>query len=475
VGFVGLTILPELTVHLVFIENRYSTRLFEQVASHLQSTGWRVSWLVHNRRFAPTTGDVRFLPRPRRTGSAKWAGAEDPAVFDSEIAGRDRMALYFGGGRGHYAHYWRETERAVEELRPDVIFGEATQFYELMTVAAARRRGIPYLFPSTVRYPPGRVGFTLYDSLESCGGCGELLPEDVASDWVARIGQRVVVPSYMSRTPISPVTRAYRAVFDRIQISASWLGGERFATPSPVQRIVRDHIQVGIKRRWELEAVGRGQQGWQSPVVLYALQMQPESTIDVWGYPWRDQAEIVRALGERVRMLGGTLVVKPNPRPRYEISEALCEVVRQNRHIVPLSTTSSMDAVFPAVQAVAGVTGTVLVEAVCAGKAAFAIGAHGMARWPGLRPVHDLSDAMLAVLDEPTIGAGSTREEAVHLVRFLWATSYPGEICDPLNQPERMTVANAMQLAEAFRLAAVSSLDIAGANRAVQARPLGLG
>src|SRR5262249_24284276 len=146
-------------VKLLFLENRYATWLWREVAVRLQRDGHEIQWLVQNPVFTPNVGKCHKLPFPR----GRRNGASKP--HDIPLLASDRAVRFFGISNEHYAPSRSAIASVLDAIHPQVIFGEPTQFHELITIAESRRRGINSLVPASTRYPPGRLQFQLYDSL----------------------------------------------------------------------------------------------------------------------------------------------------------------------------------------------------------------------------------------------------------------------------------------------------------------------
>lgn len=449
-------------MRLLFIENRYATRLYEAVAPALLNAGHELHWLVQNPRFAPQgLGSVHLLPLPSQRELR--AAGDDPLY--ARLRQADRAVRHFGVGDRHYEHYVQRIGAELERLSPDVVFGESTQAHELITIELCRRLGLRYLFPTATRYPPGRICFLREDSMEPVGGCGETLPEADARAMIDGVNRRAVTPSYMTPARTSRMAAALRRAGDRAHILAGWVGGERYVTPAPWVKLRLDREHERQRLRWDGLARTRPLAGRR--YFIYPLQMQPESTIDVWGLPWNDQPEIVRRAAAALAPLGLALMVKPNPKPKYEVDSRLCDVADAMPNVVPVAHGVPMGPLLTGADAVLSVTGTVLIEAVFAGKPAFALGSHAMARYPGVTAI-DVPEALASIaaardasaVSEPASSAAAGR--AIELLQHLHCTSYPALVPDPLNQAERLVGDLRAPLSNAF-LALLS--QIGGAKR----------
>lgn len=434
-------------MRLLFVENRYTTWLYAAVAKSLQADGHEIHWLVQNHRFIPDFGHAHRLPYPTR--SELRPGLEAYAW----LRRTDRGLLHFGGTDAHYAAYDRAIAQALASAAPDVAFGEATQFHELLAVSRCKALGLPYLSPSATRYPPGRMAFLAYDTMNPVGGCGELLDPDEALTAVRAVAARKVVPSYMRPPDPKPWQDRLRRRAEAVRILAGWAGGERYITPSPLRKWRLERAQAQAVARWEAQATSvlpedLPEKRW----VLYPLQMQPEANLDVWGQPWNDQADLIRRAAEALARVGAWLVVKPNPKSKYEMDARLCEAVAAAPNMVALSHAVPMAAIYPAVPMVLTVTGTIQLECLFSGKPVAVLGDHAMARHPGARRLaspEDLADAMEEVAAGTVLRASEA--EAVELYQHLHCTSYPAECFDPLAHPEKLDAIRLRPLVEAFR------------------------
>lgn len=432
-------------MRLLFIENRYATRIYTAAAVHLQRDGHEVHWLVQNPFFAPKSGTVHQLRFPR-AADLETPGA-DP-LFD-RLQQSDRSVRYFGGQPLHYAHFRREVDIVFNAVKPDVVFGECTQLHELLAIDACRRRGVPYLFPTSTRYPPGRMCFMLEDSMNTVGGCGQDMPEDQARELIERVNHRSIAPSYMNVAPKRMLRSALRSARDKVLITSAWLLGERYLTPSPWRKVVVDIQHKRARQRWA--SLGeRRPMDKEKPYLLYPLHMQPESSVDVWGLPWNNQAEIVRRAAASIEPLGWQLLVKPNPKPKYEIDDRLIAVVTSTGNIVPVPENVSMSALFPSAQGILSVCGTVLLEAVFAGKPALALGDHAMAQYPGVTALANPDEVALGLHRAAEKLRSTNATVAVQLVQSLYRNSYAVELFDPFNQLERINEKFGVSLATAF-------------------------
>jgi len=168
--------------------------------------------------------------------------------------------------------------------------------------------------------------------------------------------------------------------------------------------------------------------------VLYPLQMQPEANIDVWGRPFSNQVavitEILSALPE-----GGQLILKANPKSKYEVSAELLALTDTHKNLVLLPFDLTMAGAHDVAIGAITVSGTVGLEAV------FGRGRCISLRHPILQDAfpefhaETPTNAVHRLFADPKAGRGNAKLGEKLLARFI-AESFPGTINEPLYNPE---------------------------------------
>lgn len=421
---------------ILFVENRYATWVFAAVARELTLIGHEIHWLVQNPVFAPDFGTVHVLPFPQR-----WQVTTADVSYDW-LARTDRGFLHFGGTTDHYPAYDQAIGQVICNLQPDVTFGESTEFHELLAINHCKKIGRPYLVPYVMRYPTDRMAFVAFDTMDPVGGDGTQLSMDEVDAMINGIRERQVVPSYMRPTAPAPISHRIQRLIDKARITLGWLRGERFITPSPIRKLTLNAARNAAHRKWEAHAQANWHR-WESllaeqrPWVLYAMQMQPESNLDVWGTPWNEQTLLIREAALALKSVGAVLVVKPNPKSKYEMTSALTESIMSLPNVIALPHATPMADVFPYAPLVLSVTGTVLMECIFAGKPVASLGSHSMTKYPGV--IHlDQPYAIAQALQDALCGhvPCATQAQVRDLLQSLQSTSYPATIWDPVTQPD---------------------------------------
>ena len=161
---------------ILFIENRHKTFFYEPIAKKLQEEGIEISWLIQNKEFTPNLESKKY--------SIPYPNAEIDIQLDNEIESLikiDRQFNHFKQKDSSYFYYYNQKIKEIlEEIKPNIVYGESTAFHELLTILNCKRKDILYLNPSSCRYPKGRFSFYKYDTLTPYSGSGEVLENTTA-------------------------------------------------------------------------------------------------------------------------------------------------------------------------------------------------------------------------------------------------------------------------------------------------------
>lgn len=432
----------------LFIENRGKTAFWQPIALELQKRGHDIAWLVQNPQYVPgafaADPSLHILPFPPDASgsptreSESWVAANFPALVT------DRGRSYFGAGTAHYAHYSAEIARVLAHERPDIVVGEATLFHELIAISCCRELGIAYVYPCANRYPDGRFSMLSFETQHAAGGSGEEWTAEDASDLASRIATGREIPFYM-RAP-SRFERLNRKVGQVRAHALVWWGhlrGERYNTPALRQKLSLNRTLASNLQAWQLlqKIPAQG-----ARALLYPLQMQPESNIDVWGRPYSNQIEMVRA------MLADApadvqVAVKANPKSKYEVSAGLIALAAQDARVCLLPLTMRMGEAQALTIGTLTVSGTVGYEAVLGKGRCLSL------RHPVIEqnfPSHharSVADGVQRLLNEPLAGVGGI-EFGTRLIQSLVRDSFPGLVSEPLYHPACIDADNVRLVAD---------------------------
>lgn len=434
---------------IVFIENRYKTFFWSAVGRELLDSGHKISWIVQNHYFTPSGGSIRIVPVPEKNDLSQAPDSEEISF----IRNSDRNINHFGGNDLHYKYYQNAIDSILDDVKPDVVIGESTLFHELMAIAWCKRNGVPFLNPSMVGYPSGR--FSIYaEATKNPVICNGPTPTDEECFAVCEaIRRRERAPDYM-QPPIADdsarVLPLPRSIGDRLMILRGYLAGEHFNTPHPwtkwrLDRSVTRHLQT-----WERLSKSKSHVTNGKRILLYPMQLQPEANIDVWGQPYRDQANLIKQLADSLPA-GWHILIKANPKAKYEINRKLIDILSDHPRITPISLSLSMAEVMPKVDLVCTVTGTIAIESVLSRIPLAQLGPGITQGAPGCMKITAPADiAKTARLVEQGLFRTAEDPDRIALVKKLYATTHAGIISDPAYRPDVINQKNCRRVADAI-------------------------
>ncbi|WP_154140334.1 hypothetical protein [Photobacterium damselae] len=423
-------------MNLLFIENRFKTLFWKAVAKRLKKRipSLNVSWLIQNKSFSPKDNELSYIINYPKNDDVL---IEDSIFFD-ELMAMDRGYYVFGNGAGHYKYYYKKIKEIILLCKPDFVIGESTLFHELIAIQVCKELNITYLTPSSCRYPLAKFSFYVNGSLDVYNYQDKDIKPD-HYDLIDEIVNRKVVPDYMKKaTGFRKIKIRANIFYNNYMVLKSWIEGERFNTPSPFKKIL-----VGIKTKinrklWDRRSIDIDNiYNWDN-VVLYPLQMQPESNIDVWGYPFNDQADNLKRL-HQVLPDDKVILIKPNPKSKYELNSKLMSLINNLSNVICVSHDTPMDILFNRVNTVYTVTGTIGLEAVLSGKKLITETNSKLIGYPNVY-----------ILDDEKILLAPTKYNAEHLISNLDGNSYSGIISDPIFSDYCMSEENVNNVANAF-------------------------
>lgn len=427
---------------IVFVENRHKTFFWEKIAGLLTEQSHDIHWIIQNKMYRPSLGNLHLLGYP---SNANFLPVSKLPHFLKKIATSDRLANHFGVTNfNHYIYYLNGIERIIDRVKPDVIFGEATQFFELILIEVCKKRNILYLNPSSSRYPQNRFCFYKYDTLEPFEGSKEILNDDYQlRSLIADISQYRSKPDYIGLKKPNQVTK----VVDKVKNSIGYLLGEKFCTPSPYKKIVMEKKTKSLQKRWN--EVSENFSEIRGFKVLYALQMQPEANIDVWGNNYRDQTLLLKKIATEIK--GATLLVKPNPKSKYELNEDLLKLPEQYPNLKLLHHKVKMPDIIHNIDLVITVTGTIAIERILMNKPVVTLVKtinNQVKNCLFLQEIKDITKiiSIVKAKEYPEL----TIEQKSKFINLLMKTSYKGLISDPFIDSRSVTEKNISNITKAF-------------------------
>ena len=316
--------------HVAFFSNQIRTRFYAQIARRLSERGVRISWIATSPRWVEVarkeaglsdadildlSQDLAWMAAPALSPDelallSRVEAAGGVAVKDAIIMDRGLNKQRWEIGLAYAASLARRLDAFLQGRGVDLCLGETTWCGEILAAQLVRLHGGVYAQPATIRIPSERFGLledVATDRLFCwCDAASE--HEEQARHLAAKYDTTTVAPYYMASVP-SPIQ--WRAHWTGELLAALSGAGNRGDYTIPP---LRARAAGRLRMAWNARSAGvvvfeRGPSAPDTPYVFVTLHVQPEASIDVWGAPFNNQIENLRALS-RILPVEYELLVK---------------------------------------------------------------------------------------------------------------------------------------------------------------------
>lgn len=456
---------------VVFLANFHKTAFFAALSRELQSSGIPCEiWALDPRHRLARAGvrdDVPMIdlaagePRSFRSTSVSahtvadvLASSEVPLGF---LVAADRLLRQrpWTWTLGWAEAVVTKLETHIARAAPRMFVGEATWTWEVLCAATARAHGIPYVVPHTVRIPDDRFAF--FEGVQQARQLGpedaeeaRRVAENVRRSWLE--GRRK--PYYFhlnNRKPslgVADVSKAALKAYDA-------LSAHPFNT---TQARIRDY--VGARGPLGQVARTRGVMQWfdatslreppEEPFVFLPLHKQPEASIDILGWRYRDQLALVRTVAEAAHRQGLRTMVKEHSNALGDRSLAQLRGLAGLPGVAMVHPRADSWAWLQSAAVTLTVSGTVAYEAGLLGRQALTLAPMFFNQLPTVAHVPELRCLPDLLGRAATAGPVGPEDVDAGLERIL-AKTYSGRIGDMLTTPAVGAADNVGKVATAMR------------------------
>ena len=346
----------------------------------------------------------------------------------------------------------RDVEKFLLAGGVKVVFGELTWSVELLTYHVARRLGIHYLTPHTIRIPAERFAFFLdpvqrdFLRLGARQADWERLRDTISSMVETRKPPKPrwwFLNNRVPRAEVGYIGKFFRYLKGELldQTRTEYMDynlGERFA--NKFRAIRRGRQLKSLPFMKSVESLGNGHR-----LALYTLHKQPEASVDVMGGLHTDQAALI---GDIARSLPADylLLVKEHSNAIGDRGRAFYE------RILPLGNVRLVDpwidshSLFDMIDTVFTVSGTVAMETSIAHRRAITFSECFFTKMPGVHFARDITELPELLHREDDI----SDDKYYAFFETMISNSFDGLIGDPLCFPDAMQEDNLKLVAEAF-------------------------
>ncbi|HUS31596.1 MAG TPA: hypothetical protein VMZ53_23985 [Kofleriaceae bacterium] len=456
-------------MRVAFITNYERTHVFHALSKHLEAAGHEVAYI------SPSTHWARWLEQqgvaPAHILDVATAGDEwdrdevtpDEVAHLAELERRskiyindvilmDRILRHVPPNRvrAYFAVATKRIARFLEDQDIQIVFGEQTFAFEILTTMVCASLGRLLLNPHVVRVPVNRLGFYRFHQTSELVRFREVTPAHhaQAAELLAEFRRTKPIPDFIKRNQRPPMPRANwpAKLLKHVRIELEDPHDETHFSPGWLIRQRSSEVLYGLAHR-VMKPFWTPPEKPERPFVLYPLQRQPESSIDVLGSRFSNQVELVRALARTVPSTHD-LYVKEHP---IGVGDRPPRVFRELRSIPGVKLVDpavSSFALADAADLIVSVSGTAALESALRGRPAATIGK--MFFGPiliasGFNPYADSVADLLAIREV------ASDDKLVAFLANVLAQSYVGTLGNPLHFPTALDADNIASVAIGFR------------------------
>ncbi len=382
---------------VIFIENSYSTDIYLGIAKELIKLEIGVVLLCWNKWFARKWTDFEVINLP-------------PCNADSshDFIVSARESRYYRLSQAQFMVNEKIVTELILQLSPSIIVGEPTLAYEQQIALIARNIHVPYVYISTSRLIPGRI--VLYNNLfmKAIDLDAGSLNSPADTDIFVKNKRRCIL--------------IFEYTYNHL---AQLLIGTRRVAPSIFRKI---YLELNSKYYFFKLTLLKQRAPNTSSVVLFPLQMQPESNTDVWAMPYYNQLELLKKFSLNPDIC---VLVKLNPTSKYEINGDLFHLIAKSNNLIVCQRDLTMPEALEKCSAVFSNVGSVILEAVKSGKNVISLNLdNDLVNLPGVTKIKDITEITPAFLK--TLNNENAHFDLEHILHREMCRSVPGHIYDPL-------------------------------------------
>jgi hypothetical protein len=464
-------------MNIAFISNHIKTIFFHGIARKLESIGFNVFWISPSRlasEWLAANGVASGRQLDLSTFGPEWTNGK-PLLSDEvrEIAKQevdggwnvnniilmDRLLSRkpYDYALKHISVILREIPRFLADNRIEYLCSEHVWTLELLTTHICDQLGVMNVEPMGSRIPGESFCFYKGNLQDQVVPIREVTNED-------RERAAEFHDEYLLRKP-----RPYGySLLHTPRPELNWLP-KLFAnlmreiqdpydeTRRPFRQVISYRSSEALMARTALRSkyFSFPDPEPKRPYVLFPLQVQPESSIDVLGALFSNQIELVKTLS---RTLPSThdLYVKEHPGGLGNRSAHDYNKLRQLPGVRLVHPHADTFSIISKADLVVGISNTVMYEAALLGKPAVSIAPMyfgDLLLCNGFNPYEGSLARMLELARKSYAGPGCKEERRAKNIEFLaWlsAQSFPGNINDPRSDPSCIEQANLDNVADGF-------------------------
>lgn len=302
---------------------------------------------------------------------------------------------------------------------------------QLLTIAICRRDRLLAVVPARVRLPPNRFGLFTTHTYQHLLHIRDPEEQDftLAEEFLASFEAGAEKAQfYVTESRLSDLISYLPRQLSFFRRAVGWSVHDRGSRHNrwTTVDLARMYLRKRLNLAWLQATRPYTTEPGPRPFLLYALHMQPESTIDVVGSYFSDQLALIRNLA-RATPVTHDLYVKIHRGDAAGRRPSFYRELKRIPNVVIVGPEADTRELLRLCDVVFTVSGTIAYEAGLLGKTAVTF---SRMYFDALPTVHhcDAPPRVAGLVDDVLRnGAMSTREERIRFLASIYANSFPGE------------------------------------------------
>lgn len=356
------------------------------------------------------------------------------------IADRFLMADAKNNINDYIALYFFHIKNFIQSKSIEIVFGEPTNFNELITMLVCEHLGVIFAYPQDLRYPSRRFFFELGtasgEMISSGKGAAEKSGKEILEEF--RYNKKHPSYYYIINNRRYDMQRMYRMLNNRFK--SIFNANKNFTHHNFIDRLTNGVLRV--INRFYLERIHKYNDfaSIEGKIAFFGLHVQPESSIDVVGPYFSDQLKLIKDF-RRALPFDTALVIKEHPNLLGQKPIQFFRELKNLPNVFIVHPKTSTFNIYKRANLVLTVSGTIAYEAGMLGIPAIIFSRQF---FKGLSSVHYCADVtQLKPLALNLLRGLQVDESAdVACMDLIIGRSYPGYWTDPYTDPSVMSTDN---------------------------------
>lgn len=346
----------------------------------------------------------------------------------------------------------------IQEKNIQIVFGEATAAHEILTSIICNSIGKKFFNPFTVRIPTNRFAFFEGPFQGKFHEFSNIKAENIqtidkyANNIVSSVIKQNKKPSYFYKNNERPIINIsyIQKILQKVKEVLIESGYDMSVKPLNYHLFVEKKYLRPFRYKKIINSKAFEKADNNDKFILFPLHVQPEASIDVLGYKYSNQEELIKSIS-RVLPLDTKLYVKEHSNSLGQRNMGFYQRLRKLSNVKMIDPFEDTRSLIKKSILTITVTGTVGLECGILGKNAVTLTQMYFNKLQGVEYLRELDD-LVSIIENKDINNPLNKLTPIEFYKYCLIHSFEGLISDTLNNPEVLENENIIKIQSAFNL-----------------------